>query len=259
MGILSGLGKAGVADVLTASNGACGVAAIGLLLTQGRDITLGSALVLLGFVFDGADGWAARRFGTKHDFGRHLDSVSDAITFCAAPAVMACVVFLGALEGQGTSASASRVFDALVLVTAALMAALGWARLYRFTTRGYRDEHFSGLASPAMAFLAILVCHILNPDRWDAAAVSIVAVVVLLLAALLMVAPVGYPKVRGRTAVLFALCVLGALAVIGVMRQLDADGTAFAFRAVALAGLGLVVGYVLLGPVYAARRRSDGA
>jgi CDP-diacylglycerol--serine O-phosphatidyltransferase len=180
MGILSGLRKAGVADVLTASNGACGLLAMGLLLTQGRDITLGSALVLLGFVLDGADGWAARRFGTKHDKGRYLDSISDAITFCAAPAVMACVVFLGAVEGQGVSATVSGAFDVLVLVTALSMASLGWARLYRFTASGFRKEHFSGLATPAMAFLAILVCHILNPDRWDAPAVSVVAIIVLL-------------------------------------------------------------------------------
>jgi phosphatidylserine synthase len=258
MGMLTGLRKAGIADVLTVSNGACGLSGIGLLLTQGRDITLGSALVLLGFVLDGADGWAARRFGTKHDKGRYLDSISDAITFCAAPAVMTYVVFLGALEGEGMSTTVSGAFDMLVLVTALLMASLGWTRLYRFTTRGYRDEHFSGLASPAMAFLAILVCHILNPDRWDAAAVSLVAIIVLLLAALLMVAPVRYPKVRGRTAALFAVSVLAALAVIGIMRQLEVEGAGMAFRAVSLTGLGLVAGYVLLGPVYIAQGRRGG-
>lgn len=259
MGKLSGLRKVGVADLLTVSNGACGLLAIGFLLTEGRDITLGTALVLLGFVLDGADGWAARRFGTKHEMGRHLDSISDAITFCAAPAVMTSVVFLGAMEGQGVSGTASGVFDLLVLVTALLMAVLGWTRLWRFTTGGYRDRHFTGLASPAMAFLALIVCHILNPDRWDAAAVSLVAVIVLLLAALLMVAPVGYPKVRGRVAVLFAVCVLATLAVIGVMRQYDVEGTGAAFRAVSLVGLGLVAGYVLLGPILAARQRGEEA
>ena len=90
--------KVGVADILTMSNGLCGLLAIFFFATQGSDITIGSALILLGFVFDGADGWAARRFGTKHDFGRHLDSISDGITFCAAPAAMVYVTFTGGMD-----------------------------------------------------------------------------------------------------------------------------------------------------------------
>lgn len=247
---MGALSKVGVADVLTVSNGACGILAIWSLLVSGRDITLGSALVLLGFVFDGADGWAARRWGTKHDHGRHLDSVSDGITFCAAPAVMTWVVFAGAVDGAA--------YDGLVLLTAVLVAGLGWARLYRFTTRGYLLEHFLGLATPATAFLAIMACHILNPDRWESGAVPVAAVIILLVAALLMVAPVRYPKVRGRTAAILAAAVVAALVIIGVMRERDVPGTDDAFRALAVGGLALVAAYVLLGPVWMiTRTRSD--
>jgi len=207
---------------------------------------MGTTLILLGFVFDGADGWAARRFGTKHDMGRHLDSISDAITFCAAPAVLVAVVFTDALD--------SAAFDAFVLLTAVLMVGLGWFRLYRFTTVGYQHEHFTGLASPAMAFLAIMVCHILYPGRWDDDVVSLVAVLIMFTAALLMVAPVRYPKVRGRTAVLLAVGVVVALVVIGVMREMDVPGTDALFRAMAVAALAMVSGYVLFGPVWMASR-----
>jgi len=241
----------GIADILTASNGICGLLAIYLFITQDPDITLGSTLILLGFVFDGADGWAARRFGTKHDLGRYLDSIADAITFCAAPAVMVAVVFTGALD--------SAAFDAFVLLTAVLMVALGWFRLYRFTTVGYRSEHFTGLATPVLAFLTIMVCHILYPGRWEDDVVSFVALLIMFTAALLMVAPVRYPKVRGRTAVLFAGCVLVALVVIGVMKELDIPGTDDLYRVMALTALGLVSGYVLMGPVWmAARGRKAG-
>ena len=106
---IGGIRKAGVADALTVSNGVCGIIAIYLLITQAPDITYGSALILLGFVFDGADGWAARRFGTKHEYGRHLDSVSDAITFCAAPAVMVAVVFTGGFDGDAFDANRRRM------------------------------------------------------------------------------------------------------------------------------------------------------
>ncbi len=250
MGAIGGLRKVGVADVLTISNGACGVLAIFFLLTQGRDITLGSALILLGFVLDGADGWAARRWGTKHDMGRHLDSISDAITFCAAPAVMVWVVFRGDLDKV--------TFDLLVLLTSVLMVALGWVRLYRFTTAGYKADNFRGLATPAMAFLALIASHVLNPDRWDSSLVSIVAIVVLLVASLLMVAPLEYPKLRGRTGAVFAIAVVVGLLAIGLMRATEAEGTSTAFRVLAVASLGLVLGYVLLGPAYVRLRRRDG-
>ncbi len=231
------------------SNGICGLLAIYLLVTQAPDITWGSALILLGFVFDGADGWAARRFGTKHDFGRHLDSISDAITFCAAPAVMVAVVFTGAYDGAA--------FDAFVLLTAVLIVGLGWFRLYRFTTKGYLHQHFTGLASPAMAFLAIMVCHILYPGRWEDDLMSLAAVVIMFVAALLMVAPVRYPKVRGRYAVLFVVCVVVVLVLIGVMRELDVPGTDDLYRVMAVVALALVSGYVLLGPVWMAARGGD--
>ena len=178
--------------------------------------------------------------------GRHLDSISDAITFCAAPAVLVAVVFTDALD--------SASFDVFVLLTAVLVVALGWFRLYRFTTVGYLHEHFTGLASPAMAFLVIMVCHILYPGRWEDDVVSSVAILIMFTAALLMVAPVRYPKVRGRTAVIFAVCVVVALIVIGVMKELDVPGTDNIYRAMAVTALALVSGYVLLGPVWMASR-----
>ena len=165
---------------------------------------------------------------------------------------MAYVTFTGALEDVGgTSAAMASTFDAFVLGTSLSMVALGWTRLWRFTTEGYRRAHFSGLATPAMAFLAIMVCHILNPvfDENQVLAVPMVAVTVLFVASLLMVAPVGYPKVRGRTAVAFALVVVVGLVLIGTMRHLDVEGTFTVYRAASLVSLALVAGYILVGPI----------
>jgi CDP-diacylglycerol--serine O-phosphatidyltransferase len=253
MGTLGNLRLVGVADVLTMANGLCGILAIYLFAIQGSDITFGSALILLGFVFDGVDGWAARRFGTKHDFGRVLDSVSDAITFCAAPAAMAYVTFTGALDVvEGASPMASWAFDGFVIGTSLSMVALGWTRLWRFTVEGYRHPHFLGLATPAMAFLAIMVCHILNPvfDVNQVLWAPVTGVTVLFVASLLMVAPVAYPRVRGRTAVAFAVLVVAGLATIGVLRWLDVGWTFTLYRAVSALSLALVAGYILLGPAY---------
>jgi phosphatidylserine synthase len=179
-----------------------------------------------------------------------MDSVSDAVTFCAAPAVMVWVVFRTALDGAA--------FDLLVLLTSVLMAVLGWVRLYRFTMGGHKLDNFRGLATPAMAFMAIIVCHVLNPDRWGEPLVSVVAIATLLVASLLMVAPVDYPRLRGRTGAVFAIAVVVGLVAIGLMRAVEAEGTSTAFRVLAVASLGLVSGYVLLGPAYVGLRRRDG-
>ncbi len=253
MGAVGNLRLAGVADVFTVANGLCGLLAIYFFATEGTDITIGSALVLLGFVFDGVDGWAARRFGTKHDFGRVLDSVSDAITFCAAPAAMVYVTFTGAMDDlEVVPAATAAAFDGLVLGTSLSMVALGWTRLWRFTRRGYLMPHFCGLATPAMAFLAIMVCHILSPqfDVNKVPSIPLVAMCILFLASILMVAPVAYPKVRGRMAIAFSVVVVSGLAVIGVMRYLDVEGTFHVYRAVSVLALAVVTGYILLGPVY---------
>jgi len=252
--------KVGVADILTMSNGLCGLLAIFFFATQGSDITIGSALILLGFVFDGADGWAARRFGTKHDFGRHLDSISDGITFCAAPAAMVYVTFTGGMDtAELASARTVAVFNGYVTGTSLSIFILGITRLWRFTTEGYRHSHFSGLATPAMAFLAIMVCHILNPvfDENQTVIAQMAAVMILMIASILMVARVSYPKVRGRIAIVFALVVVAGLILIGILRALDVGWTFTAYRAISVMALALVAGYILLGPIYMALAGKD--
>jgi hypothetical protein len=67
-----------------------------------------------------------------------------------------------------------------------------------------------------------------------------------------MVAPVGYPKIRGRVGMLFAIVVVASLVFIGVLRALDVEWTFTAYRVISLTALALVAGYILLGPVYVA-------
>ncbi len=253
MGAVDTLRLVGVADVLTMANGLCGLLAIYFFATHGTDITIGSALILLGFVFDGADGWAARRFGTKHDKGRYIDSVSDTITFCAAPAAMVYVTFMGGVdEAPLASAKTSAVFDGYITGIALSILILGITRLWRFTTEGYRHANFRGLATPAMAFLAIMVCHILNPvfEENQTVMAQMTAIFILFTASILMVTKVSYPKVRGRTAIAFAVVVVIVLALIGLLRYLDVEWTFTLYRAVSVLALALVAGYILLGPLY---------
>ena len=100
--VISKIKLIGIADILTMSNAACGLFAIVAFIWFYPNITYGTGLIFLGLVFDGMDGAAARKFGTKHDFGRHLDSIADACTFVLAPSVLVFVVFSVDVFGGST-------------------------------------------------------------------------------------------------------------------------------------------------------------
>ncbi len=83
------------ADALSAGNLACGVAGIACAAAGRFDATL--ALLLLGAVFDGLDGLAARRFGGTR-LGVWADDVADGVSYGVAPGV-ALAVALGGADG----------------------------------------------------------------------------------------------------------------------------------------------------------------
>lgn len=84
-----------LADALSAANLICGGVGIACALAGRFDLTL--FFLLLGAVFDGLDGQAARRFGGTR-FGVLADDVADGVNFGIAPGV-ALAVGLGGREG----------------------------------------------------------------------------------------------------------------------------------------------------------------
>lgn len=75
-----------IPNALTLGNVACGMAAIWYLMFQNFEYA--TAAVMLAFVFDGLDGWAARKVGVSGELGVQLDSLADAITFGVVPGFM---------------------------------------------------------------------------------------------------------------------------------------------------------------------------
>jgi CDP-diacylglycerol--serine O-phosphatidyltransferase len=134
--------KALLPNIITAGNLACGVAAIYLALT-GRPLP-GCYLIFVGMVLDFFDGKVARLTHTASRFGTYLDSVTDILTFGAAPVIliyMSCPARL-------------RLQAGLLL---ALYLACGVFRLVRFTrdTDVKKGETFLGMPIPAAAGLVI--------------------------------------------------------------------------------------------------------
>ena len=165
--------------------------------------------VFVAMVFDGLDGRVARLTRTQSPFGAEYDSLSDMVSFGAAPAL---VMYEWALKGMGK----------MGLVAAFLYCACAALRLARFNTNiGVIDKRFfQGLPSPAAAgliagFVWTMEAFDLEPRRiyemrWLAWTLAVVA-------GLTMVSNIRYysgKDINLRKSVPFSAVVLIVLVVV---------------------------------------------
>jgi CDP-diacylglycerol--serine O-phosphatidyltransferase len=255
--VLGKLRLISVADILTISNGICGILAILSLSIFYPNITIGTGLIFLGLVFDGMDGAAARKFGTKHDFGRHLDSISDSFTFCMAPGAMIIAVFYMPLEGEAFFSinAITLPINLFVILTSLIMIFFGLRRLINFTLYGYKLKNFLGLATPAMGFFVIVISHILDPHKSENNSIYIVhfSLILIILGSILMAVKIKYPKIRGKLGAVLAAAIIISLLSIEVQKWMDlntSDNIFIYYRIVSFFGLGLIMAYVFFSPIY---------
>jgi CDP-diacylglycerol--serine O-phosphatidyltransferase len=225
-----------VADVITGLAAFSGIMAIYMFFRYFGDITLGTAFIVISIILDGMAGAAARRWGTKHEYGHVLDSIADSISFCIAPGVLVFVVYF-----NGDLASYQ---GGLSVTAACLVTMLGISRLVRYTLEGYKHSNFSGLPSPASAFTLCLVAHILGPENWY------IAIPLVLIAAYSMVAPVPYPKLKGKPGIAFVVVLVIATSYIIAYRALTNRVDREVFDTLSTFGLLAVYTYIIGGPVF---------
>ena len=180
--------RAVVPSLFTVLNMFCGF--LSIINASRGDILQASWLIILAAGFDALDGVMARITKSSSQFGVEIDSLSDVVSFGAAPAFLVYAVYLHTLDGFGI------LISSLLLIFAGL-------RLARFNINlvGFEKDHFVGLPTPASA-LTVASFMINYRDSAtglnDAAAVLPYLVVVL---SLLMVSKVKYdtiPKISRR-------------------------------------------------------------
>jgi CDP-diacylglycerol---serine O-phosphatidyltransferase len=137
--------------------------------------------IFVAMVLDGLDGRVARLTKTQSAFGAEYDSLSDMVSFGAAPAL---VVYEWALRGLGQSGWIA----AFVYVACAAL------RLARFNTmlEVADKRYFQGLPSPAAAALVAGFVWIIEDAAVDPEAVRWAACVVTVFAGLTMVSNLKY-------------------------------------------------------------------
>lgn len=140
-------------NTFTALNMACGFYSI--ILGWRGEFYPAAMLLLLGAIFDSVDGRVARMTHTQSSFGEQFDSISDVITFGAAPAFLVYNKFFFDLGRIG-------------LVTSFLFLLCGALRLARFNANidKVSSDFFQGLPIPSGALaLAGLVLFSLEFEQ----------------------------------------------------------------------------------------------
>ncbi len=126
-------------SVLSVMNMVCGY--IALVMSGGHQFAVAAWFIVFAALFDTADGFVARKTSTASRFGAELDSLSDLVSFGAAPAYL---VYQFGLQDLGAISG--------ILISSMLLVGSG-LRLARFnsTLPGYSKDSFFGLPAPAQA------------------------------------------------------------------------------------------------------------
>ena len=137
--------------------------------------------IFIAMVMDGLDGRVARMTGTQSEFGAEYDSLSDMVSFGAAPALVA---YEWALKGLGKW---GWIAAFIYCVGAAL-------RLARFNTNidVVDKRYFQGLPSPAAAALVAGLVWVLLDNGWSGIDARWYAFALTIFAGITMVSNIRY-------------------------------------------------------------------
>ena len=193
-----------IADAFTILNALLGFSAI-IAAIEGH-LELAYLLVVLAVLADGLDGMVARRFGSKWMIGDFLDIMADTASFAVAPSVLLWLTYHDGL-GDPTLGLTVTQGQVLIFFTCTVIITFGILRLARFCFESGNEGSelfFTGLPVPATALLIVTMLLM----GWP----GILVIVLTVIASVMMVSDLRYPKARGRLGKIVG--VLGFLLVI---------------------------------------------
>lgn len=181
--------RAVVPTLFTVLNMFCGFLSI-IQVSEGKFVEAGYFILLAG-VFDSLDGVMARLTRSTSRFGVEIDSLSDVVSFGAAPAFLVYKLHLFQLGTIG-------------IIISSLLVILGGIRLARFNVQlvGFDKDYFRGLPIPssAIAIVFYVLTFTIDGNRFEGIAGILLPYIVVALS-LLMVSTIKYdtlPKLSKR-------------------------------------------------------------
>lgn len=171
--------KVVIPNAITGMSIFAGYLAIALSL-DGRFLTA-AWLILLAGILDSFDGRVARAIGATSEFGIQFDSLADAVNYGVAPSLLFFSLYFNDWGMIGMMLGFLPVLCAMV-------------RLAGFNTQATEENkgYFHGLPTTAAALF--LVSYVIFAQSNPIFNQSVVAAVLVMLAAVLMVSPVRYEK-----------------------------------------------------------------
>ena len=172
-----------IPNSVTAANIVVGFVSM-LAAADGR-FNLAVYLLLCAILLDMSDGILARKLHVTSKFGQEMDSLSDSMSFCAAPAFLVHQAMLQPLKGFGVA----------VAVTFVLAGVFRLARFNLISDEHEKGRWTTGVPSPiAAGYVMVLV---LMRDQVPVAG----AVTLVLVMAMLMVSRWHLPELKGSNLV----------------------------------------------------------
>lgn len=187
-----------ISDGISLMNMLCGF--ISILLAINHNFELSAILMIIAIMFDSVDGWVARKINRndKLKFGQNIDSLSDTISFGAAPAVFLYTI----------SSTIHHNLSILPAIISLLIVACGVLRLTRYNAiADYIQTHdFIGFPIPG---IAIILATFYLSGLFN----IYIALILMTIVSLLMISNVTYPKfdnliIIGISVVLIVLIIL---------------------------------------------------
>lgn len=187
-----------ISDGISLMNMLCGF--ISILLAINHNFELSAISDVIAIMFDSVDGWVARKINRndKLKFGQNIDSLSDAISFGAAPAVFLYTI----------SSTIPHNLSILPAIISLLIVACGVLRLTRYNAiADYIQTHdFIGFPIPG---IAIILATFYLSGLFN----IYIALILMTIVSLLMISNVTYPKfdnliIIGISVVLIVLIIL---------------------------------------------------
>ena len=181
----------GPADVVTAAHAALGLLAI---LVAPEDLELAARFVLAAAILDGVDGIVARWRGSTA-IGPYLDSLADVASFAVAPAVIVFFAISEAWELDAVVLSIDFIIVGSIVIAFTVTAVL---RLALYTAFDTADTYTEGVQSTLAATVigAAILATVTDPR---------ILLVGMLVFTVLMVAPIRYPDLLVRDALIMGI------------------------------------------------------
>ncbi len=189
--------RLGTADLVTLANAGLGVIAMTAIFWG--DPSLVARLILLAAVADGLDGIVARHLGST-DVGHTLDAMADVTSFGAAPALFVFGILYDAWAPG---------IDRPWVLLATVGVATGFALLSLLRTAMYTVYYRDGRRRPGIqnTLAASILAAAYLAGVTDPTAIGLGGATL----AVLMIAPISYPKLAARDALIMGVVQFGAI------------------------------------------------